>query len=208
MNKPLLLLSTALLLTSTASALAASSTNLTVKGTITPSACEVEIPSGKVVDLGKISAKDLSPDRPTLIGDNNLQLKITCLAPTLIALQGIDNTGNAPDPYNYYGLGLVDGKQLGMYGLSVNSATEEGAAITMLDSQTGATWDELFPGDAWSRAHLVSFGDNSTGSWAPTPVKNVMADLRIQTIIARTEGMNLNTEIPFEGSATLEVKYL
>lgn len=209
MKNSLLLLSTALMFSSTSIAFAASSTDLTVKGTITPSACEAQITSGGIVELGKISAKDLKPNAPTIVGNNTLQLTITCLAPTLLALQGIDNTGDAIDPYSGYGLGLFDGKKLGSYTLMLVSVTNDGAAITPLESSdSGATWSEHVPGDAWARSHLASFGDKSTGSWAPTPVQNVAADLGVQTIIGPTEGMNLNTDRPFEGSATVEVLYM
>ena len=207
MNKPLLVLSTALLLTSTSSAFAASSTNLTVKGLITPSACEPGLSSGGIVDHGKRSVNDLSPVSWTLLGKHTLQLTITCGAPTLIALQGVDNKRDSA-MYDQYGLGLVSGVKLGYYGLGFDNAMDGGAELTMLTSLDGVAWDIYVPGDAWSVSDLASFGDRSTGSWAPTPVQNVTADLKIETLIAPTKGMNLNEEVPFEGSATLEVKYL
>jgi hypothetical protein len=209
MNAPFALLATALLLTGASTVFAASSVDLTVQGLITPSACTPSLSSGGVVDHGKVAAKDLSPINWTGLGDHTLQLNITCEAPTLLALQGVDNRGDSPDAFNAYGLGLVDGKKLGMYMLSLDNATSGGTPISVLESRdSGLTWQESFPGDVMPRAHLASFGDRSTGSWAPTPVQNVTSDMKVTTMLGPTAGMNLANEIPILGSATLEVKYL
>ncbi|QOQ73512.1 DUF1120 domain-containing protein [Pseudomonas poae] len=209
MNAPFALLASALLLTGASTVFAASSVDLTVQGLITPSACTPSLSSGGVIDHGKVAAKDLSPVNWTGLGDHTLQLNITCEAPTLLALQGVDNRGGSPDAYNGYGLGLVDGKKLGMYLLSLDNATSGGAPISVLESRdSGLTWQESFSGDVMPRAHLASFGDSSTGSWAPTPVQNVTSDMKVTTMIGPTAGMNLANEIPILGSATVEVKYL
>ena len=49
-----------LLCSATGNALAASSTDLTVKGLITPSACTPALSNAGAVDFGKLSAKDLN----------------------------------------------------------------------------------------------------------------------------------------------------
>ncbi|NVZ56889.1 DUF1120 domain-containing protein [Pseudomonas edaphica] len=209
MKTSLSLLSAALLLTSASSAFAASSIDLTVKGLITPSACAPSLSSGGVIDHGKIASKDLKPDNWTVIGNHTLQLAITCEAPTLVALKGIDNVGDSHDPMNRYGLGLVSGQKLGGYSLTFGNPIADNAAISVIESSdNGLTWQENIPGDTWPAAYLASFGDRSTGSWAPTPVRLVTADLKVQTLIAPTAGMDLTTEVPIYGSATIEVKYL
>jgi type 1 fimbria pilin len=57
------------LLASAGNAIAASSVDLTVKGSITPSACTPLLSSGGVADFGKISVKDLRPDNPTYLSN-------------------------------------------------------------------------------------------------------------------------------------------
>ncbi|MGR3888112.1 DUF1120 domain-containing protein [Pseudomonas sp. 1152_12] len=208
MNTVFALLSTALLLTSTSTVFAASSTDLTVKGLITPSACTPGL-SSNVIDYGKVSAKDLKPDAYTRLGDSLLQMTLTCDAPTLMALQGVDNRGDAYDSYNAYGLGLVSGKKLGGYTLAFSNAMNNGAAISVLESgDNGRTWKENYLGDTLPLSFLASFGDQSTGNWAPTPVQNVTSDLNVQAIISPTAGMDLSNEVPILGSATLQVRYL
>lgn len=210
MKNSLLLLSTALMFSSTSIAFAASSTDLTVKGKLTPSACKPKFPSGGVVELGKVLATVLRPDYPTVIGNSSLQLTITCEASTLLALQGIDNVGNpATAPSSDYGLGLVGDKKLGAYTLGLSTATDEGASLTVLVSKDrGLTWDELLSDTIWGNSDLASFGNLTSGSWAPAPVKNVTAVLQVHTTIAPTGDMDLTNDIPIDGSATLEVKYL
>ena len=209
MKTCLSLLSSALLLAISSSAFAASSVDLTVKGLITPSACAPSLSNGGVIDHGKVAAKDLKLDNWTLLGNHRLEMAITCDAPTLLALKGIDNQGSAYDSSNAYGLGLVSGKKLGGYTLALDNPMADGAVISVINSRdNGLSWLEIFPGDVWPAADLASFGDRSTGSWAPTPVQQVTAGLLVQTLIAPTAGMDLTTEVPIYGSATIEVKYL
>ncbi|OAE14233.1 hypothetical protein AZH11_02770 [Pseudomonas simiae] len=210
MKNLIVLLSTSLLLTGASTVFAASSTDLTVQGLITPSACSPGLSSG-VVDYGKYSAKDLKPDNWNDLGKKTLQLTIDCRAPTLLALRGIDNRGDSPDAYNGYGLGLVDELKLGMYLLSLKNAVDDGTALNVLESRNnGLTWQENYADDVWPSTFLASFASSrqGDGSWAPTPVQNVTSDLIVQTMISPTAGMNMANEIPILGSATIEVKYL
>ena len=103
----------------------------------------------------------------------------------------------------------VSGKKLGGYTLALDNPMADGAVISVIGSRdNGLSWREIYPGDVWPAADLASFGDRSTGSWAPAPVQQVTAGLWVQTIIAPTAGMDLTTEVPIYGSATIEVKYL
>lgn len=203
------LLSSALLLAMSSTVFAASSVDLTVKGLITPSACAPSLSNGGVIDHGKVAAKDLKLDNYTLLGNHRLELAITCDAPTLLALKGTDNQGSSYDHDNAYGLGLVSGKKLGGYTLILDNPMADGAVISLIGSRdNGLSWLETSPGDVWPVVDLASFGDRSTGSLAPAPVQQVTAGLMVQTIIAPTAGMDLTSEVPIYGSATIEVKYL
>ncbi len=42
----------------------------------------------------------------------------------------------------------------------------------------------------------------------PVPATELVADLQVNTSIARTDGLDLTNEVTLDGSATLEVKYL
>ena len=208
MIRPLASLAATLLFIGTSSVFAASSVDLTVRGLITPSACTPSLSGGGVIDHGKIASKDLSPDLWTSLGSHTLQLAITCEGPTTLALRGIDNQGGAVDTVNGYGLGLIDGKKVGEYVISVVNAMADGAATTVINSSNnGLIWRE-WSDIVWPLTNLASFGDQSTGYWAPVPVRQVSADLSVYTRLRPTAGMDLTTERPINGSATFEVKYL
>ncbi|WP_392891128.1 DUF1120 domain-containing protein [Pseudomonas migulae] len=72
-------------------ALAASSTELTVTGFITPSSCTPSLSDSGIVHYGKISAKDLNQNTATPLEDRTVTLSVNCDAPTAMALLGIDN---------------------------------------------------------------------------------------------------------------------
>ena len=72
-------------------ALAASSTDLTVTGIITPSACTPTLSGGGIVDHGKFSAKDLN-QTSKLTPSQTLKLSVNCERQlTVFALTRIDN---------------------------------------------------------------------------------------------------------------------
>lgn len=207
MSKSLNTLFAALLLSSAGNVLAASSVDLTVKGLITPSACEPTLSNGGVVDIGKISAKDLNADRPTGLTNPSLQLTVTCDAATLMAMELTDNRAgsNYEDFIGYYGLGLINGSEkLGDMEMRIINPVADSVAAQMISSQDGGlTWynDRYF-----ARDNILSV--SNIGSTVPMPVQLFTGDLKIAPRIAPTSGLTLTNEVAIDGSATLTVKYL
>ena len=207
MNKTLNSLFATLLITGAGNAMAASSVDLTVKGLITPSACEPSLSNGGVADIGKISAKDLNADRPTELAQQSLQLTVTCDAATLMALEAKDNREGSDynNDTNYFGLGLINGSEkLGAMELYLISPVADGVASQMIHSEdAGLTW---YRGRYLYRNNIVSVANTSVE--APIPVQVFSAEMRIRPEIAPTSGLTLNNEVAIDGSATLTVKYL
>lgn len=207
MSKSLNTLFAALLLSSAGNVLAASSVDLTVKGLITPSACEPTLSNGGVADVGKISAKDLNVDRPTELARQTLQLTVTCDAATLMALEAKDNREGSDyeNDIGAYGLGMINTtEKLGAMEMRILNPTADGAAARMIASQDGGlTWynDRYF-----TRDNIVSVTNSSVD--APIAVQLFTGDLTIQPTIAPTSGLTLTNEVAIDGSATLTVKYL
>lgn len=196
-----------LLLTGAGTALAASSVDLTVRGLITPSACEPTLSGGGNVELGKISAKDLKADENTRLADQALQLTVTCDAATLMAIEPKDNrAGSASDIGEFaFGLGLVNGSEkLGFFAMMVESAVADGADVGPIASRDGGlTWTRLI---SLINNGITSVANSTTV--APIPVQSLVADLTIMPFIAPASGLTLTEEVPIDGSATLTVKYL
>ncbi|KAF1028745.1 MAG: Protein GltF [Pseudomonas sp.] len=204
--RPHLLIS-ALILGAAGHATAASSLDLAVTGSITPSACEPTLSNGGVFDYGKIAAKDLSPDQLTDLGKRTVAISITCDAAVLMALQGKDNRAGSDYEGNgrYYGLGLVNGtEKLGDFNFTWSNLIADGAAVRSISSQNnGSTWQAA---SVFRPNYFVSVADNT--AVAPIPVTTLNGDLELQSWIAPTKDLTLGNELPIDGSATLTVQYL
>ncbi|EIK68934.1 hypothetical protein PseBG33_1035 [Pseudomonas synxantha BG33R] len=206
MNIRLTTLAASVLLLSSTTAFAASSVDLTVKGLIVPSACIPTFHGSNVIDHGKISAKDLKPDNPTVIGNHTLVLAVNCDAPIQFALHSIDNRASSGISSSY-GLGFInDTQKLGGYSLTLaNPLADDGVVVQPIaSSDQGNTWFKEKFWDPGLYMSIAAMDDDSQ----PLPVKDLQVDLQVQTFIMSTAGMDLSNEVTIDGSATLEVKYL
>lgn len=206
MNFPRNLLLTALL-ASSGHTVAASSIDLSVKGTITPSACVPALSNGGTYDLGKISARDLNADKPTQLRGQYPQLTVTCEGATLMAVQARDNREGSDfiGSVDYFGLGLINGSEkLGAMTLRLSNPVADGAASRIIDSEDGGkTWNN---GRYFWRTNLLSVSE--AGVTAPLPVQQFSATLAIWPTIAPANSLTLTDEVLIDGSVTLTVKYL
>lgn len=186
-------------------AFAASTTDLVVKGLITPSACTPQLSGGGVIDHGKISAKDLSANNATVIGNDSLQMSVTCEAQTLIAVQAADNRADSSERTAAYGLGLVAGKPLGGFFLRWSRPLADDVMVQPIGSfDEGQSWSPESIAEPGMYMSIAPMGN----SHAPYAIKRLDLELGIQTYITRTNDLDLSNEVPIDGSATLEVKYL
>ena len=206
MNKFAIALCSALLIAHSASALAASSTELAIKGLITPSACTPTLSSSGVIDLGKISASDLDEMGITPIGKRTLQMNVTCEAQTLMALSSTDNRAGSAYVNGLYGLGLINGDQkLGYYDLTLMRLVADSIPAQVIwSADKGATWENkiyLMPG-TWVSAAALG------GPLQPIPVKEMNVDVDVGIRFAPAAELDLSNEVPIDGSTTLDVMYL
>jgi type 1 fimbria pilin len=203
MKKYFAALTTTALISAAPFALAASSTDLTVTGIITPVACTPSFTGGGDIDIGKISSGDLNQDINTLVGSDPIQLVVNCDAATKFALNPIDNQPGTSIG-DWFGLGLTpDDEKLGFFFPKVVQVKEGATALDAIKSNDGGTtWVKA--GDA--QAYLLSF-TNASGS-LPIDAKNVTFEFEVDTYISRADQLNLKNEVTIDGSATFEVKYL
>mgnify|MGYP006162143001 CR=1 FL=1 len=96
-------------------------------------------------------------------------------------------------------------QKLGWFQLMLQNAVADGVQVkTIASGDGGNTWyDEKF----WEPKLYMSVADTSNGT-QPLPVKELVAQMVVDTSIARTDGLDLSNEVTLDGSATLEVKYL
>ena len=210
MNKHLIAVASALLITGTAPAFAASTVDLAVKGIITPNACTPVLSAGGVIDHGKISAKDLNTDTLTPLPRVSLQMTVTCDAAALFALKATDNRADSAVSGSYFGLGLINGTQkLGSYGLELGSSTNppvaDGEVVQSIASfDNGTTWEKYRSFERGAMLSVATLADVST----PRPTQVLVTDINYSGHINRTDGLDLSNEVTIDGSATIEVMYL
>ena len=197
----------AALLAATSNAIAASSVDLSVKGTITPSACTPAIANGGVADFGKLSAKDLRPDQHTHLSYQTMQMSVTCDAATLFAIASKDNREGSESSADYYnfGLGLInDGEKLGYHTLALSGSTADDVYVRGIGSRDGGTtWEGE---NALMDDGLTSFA--LPGTLVPIPVQRLTTNLQVSAAIAPTQGLTLTNEVPLDGAVTVTVVYL
>ncbi|VVN53113.1 hypothetical protein PS687_01194 [Pseudomonas fluorescens] len=205
-----------LLLGSTPHAQAASVVDLTVKGRITPTACNPLLSNGAMIDYGKISHQDLSPDKSTRLPVKLLQVTVACSAPNRFALRMHDNRDGSAmvNSEIYYGLGLdKSGNRIGLYSMTFDPRQ------TQVDSTTQVYGTESTTGGlAWRTANLnpINIGANSylgftatAGSTAgPSAIQELISTVKVETVINATQNLDLSSDTRLDGLATLEVVYL
>lgn len=196
-----------LLMASATTALAASNTELSVTGMLTPSACEPGLSDDGKVDHGKLTVRDLNPDRHTLLPRNTLQVEVRCEGPTLFALTTLDNRqGSAVIP-NHHGLGTTpDNENLGSVAMALsNPLADDKPARTIVSLDGGAHW---YIGTQLNHLTLLAVASLQEAPLQPMPVTTFDADVSLYTRIAPASGLTLNEEVPLDGHITIELRYL
>lgn len=209
MKDSLAALAGALLIAHCTVALAASSVDLSVKGSITPSACSPSLSNNGLVDYGKISIQDLNPTGATELPVTSFKLAVNCEGASLFALATQDNRASVAGPGASFILGLITPTLwVGTYFLSMeNIQLDDPAAYSIYSMDNGNTW--LFNPDANVPANiLLAFGHHSSGVRAPVPIKDVSLDLVVQPYIYPKNQIPVGETIALDGSATLELRYL
>ena len=206
MNKHLIAFGATLVITATQPTFAASTQDLTVRGIITPSACETQISGGGVIDFGKMSVKELNADQHTLLPTQSLHLSVRCEGPTFFTLNTIDNrAGSSANHPNWHGLGMTpDGEKLGGAAFNFYNRLADNVPVrTITSSDGGLTWTA-----SNLLNHTVLTAVAQLDALEPIAVRQFGADIGLRAHIAPTDSLTLIDEVPVDGYATLQLKYL
>ncbi|MBZ9781435.1 DUF1120 domain-containing protein [Pseudomonas sp. REP124] len=184
----------------------ASTTDLTLTGTITPAACTPNLSEGGVVDLGKISKSDLNLTGNTVVGTQTMYLNVSCVSPAKFALRSIDNKAGTPSNRDWYGLGLTEaGEKIGFLIPIMKSTLADGqTAQSIISWDNGAVWT----GHHHLRPNLLISAAAPSDHSTPIPVQDLALELALTTYIARADSLTLTDEVNVDGSVTFEMKYL
>lgn len=214
MNKYLILLPMALGLIP--QAMAASSVDLSVKGLIAPVACTPVLSGGGLIDFGKISQQDLNLATGTRLPLKYLTLTVSCNGASRYTLRMRDNRDGTAHVNSeiYYGLGLdSSGNKVGVYSVSVDPKQTVADALPQIygtESTTGgAAWrtSNRNPIDIGANS-LLGFTDSEGSTAGPSAIQTLTSTLKLEAVINAKQNLDLSTDIPIDGSGTLEVVYL
>ncbi|HEM8791401.1 DUF1120 domain-containing protein [Enterobacter hormaechei] len=217
------LLATALSLC-VASAFAADTAVLQVKGKLTNAACTPQLSNGGVVDYGTIHLGELSATAVNQLGDNDINLTITCGAPTQVgwvvnddresskAGINVDFNGTMQNiSYYQYGVGkTTGGVNIGNYMLFIKNKK------VTIDGQEG---DEIFSNVDWNGSKWESGGAvrsdgisiisaATTGTTTPVAFTTAVFPLVTSLAIQGTDTLAITDDTSLDGQATITLKYL
>lgn len=216
MNRHWLALATLPLLTIGQAALAASTTDLTLQGLITPTACTPLLSSGGLIDYGKISQQDLNLDTGTRLPIKTLVLTLGCEGLSRYALRMGDNRDGSATVNSeiYYGLGLdSSGNKIGLYSMKFDPTQTVADSMTQVygtESTTGGVaWRTANrnPIDIGARSYL-GFTDREGSTAGPAAIQTLSSTVTVETVINARQNLDLSRDVVLDGSATLEVIYL
>ncbi|MCL6703637.1 DUF1120 domain-containing protein [Pseudomonas sp. T1.Ur] len=207
MKKPLAALGATLLISTSSLALAAGTAELAVVGSITPSACGVLISSGGMVDFGRMSSKTLNDDQPTPLPRQTLHLSVRCEGATFFTLSTIDNrAGSSAHHDNWHGLGMTpSSEKIGGAYFGLHASVADGASVrTLVSWDNGGTWQL---GNGLGPTTLTAI-ETDPGTMQPGAVAEFDAEIGLYTHIAPAASLTLTDEVPVDGHATVQLKYL
>ncbi|WP_085724119.1 DUF1120 domain-containing protein [Pseudomonas sp. R37(2017)] len=203
MKKYFAALTTTALISVAPFALAGPSTDLTVRGVITPAACTPTL-SQALIDVGSISYQQLEQERNTLVDSTDITLTMDCDGSIGFAINAIDNRSGT-GIMDGFGLGLTsEDKPVGFFSPAIQKVTADMVEVDPVESND--------KGGTWAKTDLVKAGywlsAATTGSTAPIDAKVVTVDLKVDTYIVRADQLKLDGDLAIDGSATFEVLYL
>lgn len=201
-------------------AVMAQSADLSVKGSISPEACILNIAGGGNFSIGTVASSNIPEETETLITAAPRALSITCPSPILVGVK--INDANPGSVYNgttggadlsRLGLGLTkDDERIGYGRLRVSQINvDELAAVNLVSLNNGETWQRVGYSALRSTLSARSGAVNGFGRADATntliPVRNLTANLTAEAGIAPGETLTLDDEVAIGGSASLELVY-
>jgi hypothetical protein len=200
------------------------SARVRLSATMTPSACEIRLGNGGVVDYGVIPASSLRRADFTVLAKREVPLTIVCDAPASVGVRAEDHRGGSrvrgitkaalptSDDSNNFGLGSGKMGNVGGYVMQLRPesfSADQSSVYTIVNTANGVN-------GRWNRSELGTLAHTagSVASWTngpearPLSFSTLTGMLTIQAILNVAEALNFTAEIQLDGLATLELVYL
>jgi type 1 fimbria pilin len=212
-------------------ALAATSADVRVIGTITPASCTPTLGDGGAIDYGSINPTTLSSTDYTVMPEKTLAFSIICDAPAKVGLKAINGRPNTvagateaipgwaktPVPLlsltaaGVAGLGLSNGQKVGGYAMDIKSLVADGEPASTIITTDQVNWGNIgtyygFFRHVGTVPFVITAAD--TGTTVPKAFKTLDGVFHIQAYINKTSELDTSTPVALDGLTTVELVYL
>ncbi|MBH1930374.1 DUF1120 domain-containing protein [Serratia rubidaea] len=221
----------AVLAATTLPAMAASTVDVRVIGTITPAACSPTLSGGGTIDYGAINPTTLSAADYTVLEEKQIDFAITCDAPAKVAIKAINGRpgtaagstegpggfGGSPVPLlgdsgnRVVGLGLDGTAKIGGYAVAVKAGTvtADGTVVASVQSlDNGTTWMASPAGSLGAYGSVLLSSWATGGTTTPIAFENLAGKLAVQAYLNHASELDLTKPVALDGLTTIELVYL
>ncbi|WP_244947219.1 DUF1120 domain-containing protein [Cronobacter turicensis] len=209
-------------------AMAADSTDLTVKGVLVNAACTPTLDKNEV-NFGHIPLSNLDATNANQLGSKDVTLTITCdsamvmgwttvdgrtdsLQTLSLTNAGADNS-NVTDAANEYGLGKAGTVNIGAYSIAAKTSgvTYDGTAGDLLEvdnvgNGNTTAWKKSTTGV--TKPGTRTFTAAVSGEVAPKAFKVGIFPLKVTAAVQDTKTLNIAEDTDLDGLATISLSYI
>lgn len=188
---------------------------LVVRGTITPTACNLSLGGGGIIDYGTIRSGELSQTAFNPREEKTTSVAVNCgttpakFALALTDLQagskvaGILGTGYT-EAQNF-GLGAVSSRRTGGYSVTLRDLRSSGVVLNPIMRVSTGTWQNS-DGKVAQAPNQYSWRNGSTVT--PASISQLTGVIAVKAVINRAQDLDLTRDVTLDGRATLVLSYI
>lgn len=201
-----------------AASIGAQATNvaqLVVRGTITPTACNLSLGGGGIIDYGTIRSGELSQTAFNPREEKTTSVAVNCgttpakFALALTDLQaGSKVTGILGAGYTEaqnFGLGAVSSRRTGGYSVTLRDLRSSGVVLNPIMRVSTGAWQNS-DGKVAQAPSQYSWRNGSTVT--PASISQLTGVIAVKAVINRAQDLDLTRDVTLDGRATLVLSYI
>ena len=201
-----------------AASIGAQATNvaqLVVRGTITPTACNLSLGGGGIIDYGTIRSGELSQTAFNPREEKTTSVAVNCgttpakFALALTDLQaGSKVTGILGTGYTEaqnFGLGAVSSRRTGGYSVTLRDLRSSGVVLNPIMRVSTGAWQSS-DGKVAQAPSQYSWRNGSTVT--PASISQLTGVIAVKAVINRAQDLDLTRDVTLDGRATLVLSYI
>lgn len=201
-----------------AASIGAQATNvaqLVVRGTITPTACNLSLGGGGIIDYGTIRSGELSQTAFNSREEKTTSVAVNCgTTPAKFALALTDLQagskvtgilGNGYTEAQNFGLGAVSSRRTGGYSVTLRDLRSSGVVLNPIMRVSTGAWQNS-DGKVAQAPSQYSWRNGSTVT--PASISQLTGVIAVKAVINRAQDLDLTRDVTLDGRATLVLSYI